>query len=307
MAKGIGGWHVAVLIVLIAFSGCAKTKFDLALEECDRISDSGERFDLLRSECKSAVISSSLEFDRCYEAGEKELECQVRIASKTDPTLCDISSCPERCYFEVAKARGDAALCGGIDDIGNRDTCYLELVSETGDSQFCGMITSQYEIMNSGCFGGGRRTMEGNMTFQEACIVSGQENPEDCGSFGDENLRRSCLVYVALRKGDCGIASFGPEELAMENACHLYVATRRLDWRECDKVVGVEKFKCGCYAVVAASTGNESLCEFDEDFTERCRTMAYAAKGDMDLCDTLRDEDLAHECRARVLANAGGD
>ncbi len=323
-------WIVPIIFMVLIFSGCiAKSKLDGALDECSKLDASQGEL------CKTDIIESSGEFDRCSEIKNESYQdaCRDSIAMVGNATLCEKTSCPDSCYSDAATYKKDPSLCERVSAGSNRGACYYFVWSNVGgayelsglnpvipriDPEICKRIGNETEMYTTGCYLGGETQIiwEGNVSAREKCEIETKQNSEDCSTYTDNDTRSDCLFYVALRRGDCSIID-GLFETggAEESQCLREEAIKKDDLSICSKISQIDKNsgmpfdeRGWCYYYFAVKTMNESLCDLARPNSFSCsiqvETETAVKQGNFSICDADGIQFYAAECRAAVVLNS---
>ncbi|RLI87584.1 MAG: hypothetical protein DRO76_01995 [Candidatus Altiarchaeales archaeon] len=151
----------------------------------------------------------------------------------------------DRCYFELAKARGNDSLCDKIKDQGERDRCYKWLAKFKGTPS-CEKIQDQDK--KDHCY----------FDFAEA-----KGNFSLCDKINNQNLKKGCYINLGRIKRSISICDKILDQY-YKDWCYSGVVRAKKDPSICDKIQD-QHTKNFCYREAAIVKKDPSICDKIQD------------------------------------------
>jgi len=202
-----------------------------------------------------------------------------------DPVLRD------KCLANAALHKSDTSLCAGITDASLRDDCLGKVSLARQNQSICSSIKDA-----------GQR---------DSCIASVAASRGDimiCNTISDADDRARCINVIGISgflsgKGekfrDISVCNTDTMRASAEgrDLCILMVAARNLNPDLCEQIQD-EDSRNTCFLGFSI-TGDTSVCTriADDYLRDSCFKIIAEGTKDLELCDDIRNEELAAECR----------
>jgi len=297
---------LAILILIILFSGCAdseKEKYlierdsrnvSLALEACPKINDSDMRnrcFGIVTLDGKYCEdILDKSERDNCYSyigviTGDSRFCDKMSSDSKDYLDIFSSITYKDSCYALIANMTQDIDLCKRATSHTNELLCYTFLAVSLKDSSLCKKINEK--------------------EFRDNCYLGFAKKTEDetiCNQISNITQKESCILVLnppSYSIKECEEESYYRDK----ERCYFEDAVKSKNPEFCNGINYDEAYKLQCMALAsknfsycpsdecllefALTTSDGSICSNISDWKKKLHCMAFTSRNSS-LCDLYR-------------------